>query len=90
MKFRTVITSGNEVLFVGHERGDSKPAAAWLSTGRWKLSMLALDAYLNERLEAKSFGTSVDRFVFCSEIADFEKWDEFFQTSTAYTAEPHP
>jgi hypothetical protein len=45
-----------------------------------------LDAYLNERLEAKSFGTSVDRFVFCSEIADFEKWDEFFQTSTAYTS----
>lgn len=86
MKFRTVITSGNEVLFVGHECGNSKPAAAWLNTGRWKISASALDAYLERRLETMSFGTSIDGFVFCLEIADFEEWDEFFRTSTAYTS----
>jgi hypothetical protein len=56
MKLRTVITSGKEVLFAGHARGNSKPADAWLSSGRWRISMRALDLYLTEGLEAQSFG----------------------------------
>src|SRR5215813_9392469 len=86
MKFRTVITSGKEVLFVGHERGNAKSSEAWLSPGRWKISISALDAYLSEKLETKSFGSSVGRFVFCFEIADFENWGKFFGTSATYTS----
>ncbi len=86
MKFRTKVTSGNEVLFVGHERGNAKPADAWLSVGRWKISIQALDAYLNTRLNGKSFGSSVEGFVFCFEIADFENWGDFFRATADYTS----
>jgi hypothetical protein len=86
MKFRTVITSGKEVLFVSRERGNSKPTDAWLSSGRWRISMRALDLYLTEGLEAQSFGKSIDRFVFCFEIANFEDWGAFFQASADYTS----
>jgi len=86
MRFRTVVCSGKEVLFVGQERGNSKSAEDWLTTGRWKISMSALDAYLTERLEEKSFGRSIDRFVFCFEIADFEKWGDFFRASENYVS----
>jgi hypothetical protein len=86
VKFRTVVRSGKEVLFVGHERGNSKYAEDWLTTGRWKISMSDLDAYLTERLEEKSFGSSIDRFVFCFEIADFERWGEFFRASANYVS----
>jgi hypothetical protein len=86
MKFRTEITSGSEVLFVGGERGNSKPAEAWKRTGRWKISMPALGSYLTEHLGEKSFGTSVECFVFCFEVADFEKWGDFFQASATYVS----
>ncbi|MGB9118940.1 hypothetical protein [Bradyrhizobium sp.] len=86
MEFRTVITAGKEVLFVGHERGNSKPADDWLKAGRWKIAMSAFDSYLTEKLRAKSFGTSIDRFVFCFEIADFELWGNLFQASADYTS----
>ena len=86
MKFRTAITSGKEVLFVGHERGNSKPTDAWLATGRWKISMPALDAYLNERLKGHCFGHSIDCFVFYFDIADLEQWGAFFQSRADYTS----
>jgi hypothetical protein len=86
MKFRTVVSSGKEVLFAGHERGNSRYAEDWLTTGRWKISMSDLDAYLTERLEEKSFGSSIDRLVFCFEIADFEKWGDFFRASANYVS----
>ena len=85
MEFRTRITSGKEVLFVGQERGNARTADAWLVSGRWKISMSALDAYLTRGLADKSFGSSIDRFVFCFEIADFENWGEFFKSSGDYT-----
>jgi len=50
MIFRTKITSAKEVLFVGGELGNSRASGDWLQTGRWKVSMPALDAYLTERL----------------------------------------
>jgi hypothetical protein len=86
MKFRTKITSAKEVLFVGAERGNSRPADDWLAAGRWKISMPALDNYLNKNLEGRSFGDSIDSFVFCFEIADFEQWGAFFQSSAEYTS----
>jgi hypothetical protein len=33
-----------------------------------------------------SFGTSVDQFVFCFEIADFELWGKFFAETANYTS----
>jgi len=86
MKFRTVITSGKEVLFVGSERGNSRSTNDWLAAGRWKISMPALDSYLTQKLEGHSFGNSIDGFVFCFEIADFELWGTFFQSSAEYTS----
>jgi hypothetical protein len=86
MKFRTKVTSGNEVLFVGHERGNAKAADAWLSAGRWKISTPALDQYLSALLEGKSFGRSIESFVFCFEIADFENWGNFFRATADYTS----
>jgi hypothetical protein len=86
MEFRTVVTSGKEVLFVGKERGNSRFALDWLEPGRWKISMAALDSYVTEHLRDKSFGASIDRFVFCFEIADFELWAGFFQASSEYTS----
>ena len=46
MDFRTVISSGKEVLFGGRERGHSKLPDDWLKAGRWKIDMSALDSYL--------------------------------------------
>ena len=86
MKFRTVITSDKDVLFVGRERGNAQPAETWLASGRWKISIPALDLYLTEGLDVQSFGKSIDRFVFCFEIANFENWGPFFQTSADYTS----
>ena len=86
MIFRTKITSATEVLFVGGELGNARASSDWLQTGRWKVSMPALDAYLSERLRETSFGTSVVQFVFCFEIADFELWGAFFKESASYTS----
>jgi len=86
MEFRTVVTSGREVLRVGAERGNTRSALDWLEPGRWKISMVALDSYVTEHLRDKSFGTSIERFVFCFEIADFELWAGFFQASSEYTS----
>lgn len=47
--------------------------------------MPALDLYLTERLEPQSFGTSITRFVFCFEIADFENWGAFFEANAERT-----
>jgi hypothetical protein len=86
MKFRTVICSAREVLFVGSEGGNAKSADEWLATGRWKISMTAMDRYLSQRLKDRSFGDSIDGFVLCFEIADFELWESFFTASADYVS----
>lgn len=86
MEFRTVISSGQEVLFVGREAGNSQPPEAWQATGRWKVSMSAVDAYLTGKLAGRAFGRSVSRFVFCFEIADFEQWERFFKATSDYVS----
>jgi hypothetical protein len=79
-----VISCGREVLFVGHERGNGRSADDWRKAGRWRISMSALDDYLNQQLRKTSFGTSIDRFVFCFEIADFEIWGKSFKATADY------
>jgi hypothetical protein len=86
MKFQTIISAGREVLFVGHEAGNSKPVEAWLASGRWRISKAAVDTYLSNRLEAHSFGDSIDRFVFCFEIADFERWGAWFEATADFVS----
>jgi len=76
MKFRTLVSSGKEVLFVGHERGNATLPEEWLAKGRWKISMVAFDSYLSNHLAEATFGSSIDGFLFGFEIADFEKWGE--------------
>jgi len=86
MRFGTRIASGKEVLFVGHERGNSRPASDWLSPGRWKISISELENYLSRSLEQCDFGTSIERFVFCFEIADFELWGKSFSETAEYVS----
>ncbi len=86
MNFGTVTSSGAEVLFVGAERGNSIPPDAWLASGRWKISMTALERYLNEGLNGQSFGGSIDLFMFCFEIADLETWGEWFKATEDYVS----
>lgn len=86
MRFRSIISAGVEVLFIGHEKGNARPPSDWLLPGRWKISTDALDKYLTESLKNKSFGSSIDTFVFCLEIADFEKWGTLFLTTANYTS----
>lgn len=86
MKFRTKVTSAKEVLFVGHELGNARPAADWGQPGRWKVSLRAFDEYLSARLQGASFGPTVDEFVFCFEIADFELWGRSFAATASYTS----
>jgi hypothetical protein len=84
MEFQTRMASGREVLFVGHEQGNSKAPEDWLVPGRWKISLTKLASYLTGQLQGKSFGVSVERFVFCFEIADFELWKHSFQVTAEY------
>ena len=86
MEFRTQIAFGKEVLIIGHERGNSNSPSEWLKAGRWKISMQALDAYLTECLKEKSYGISVNRFVFCFEIADFKLWGNSFRRTADFTS----
>ena len=88
MRFSSKVTSAKEALFVGHEpryayelHGDE-----WNDSGRWRISLSALDRYLDTRLLEQRFGSSIDGFVFCFEIADFEKWGEVFKKSAGYTS----
>jgi len=48
--------------------------------------MPALDACLTEHLKEASFGGSIERFVFCFEIADFEIWGDIFKAAADYTS----
>ncbi|MGO9485028.1 MAG: hypothetical protein ACLPX9_10665 [Rhodomicrobium sp.] len=82
MEFHARTASGQEVRFAGHERGYTK----FLETGRWKISMSALASYLSGQLAETSFGTSVERFVFCFEIADFELWGKWFGATSGYAS----
>jgi hypothetical protein len=79
MRFRTQIIAGKEVLFVGHEKGNSKPLEAWNSTsGRWKIDIKALDYALSKHLGSRSFGGAIECFIFFFEIADFNPLDSSF------------
>ena len=87
MEFETRISSGREVPFVRDERGRKRRPEA--EAGRWKIAIQELSAYLNDQLKEKSFGASINRFVFCFEIADFELWGEFYRETATYTLYRH-
>lgn len=77
MLFFTLLKTGTEVLHLGAQRSNSNvwPLEHWQSNpGRWRLFTPGIDAYLNQKLSGRSFGTSVDHFVLVLEIADFESW----------------
>jgi hypothetical protein len=84
MQFRTFLKTGIEVLHLGgqHWQSNSWPMEHWkASTGRWRLFTPEIDHFLNRELTDKSFGASIDRFVFLLEVADFDAWG----TGAAFT-----
>ena len=83
MEYRSVIASGKNVLFAGREN-EYPEAQTRREPGRWKISIPALDSYLNEALAEQSFGFSITRFVFCFGLADL-KAAPSFQTTAHYT-----
>lgn len=86
MRFRIHICCGKEVLFIGDERGNSRPTSDWDEAGRWKINLSLLETYLTEHLDKDSYGESVECFVFCFEIADFELWGDFFRSAADYSS----
>lgn len=78
MQFQIRINCGAEVYFIGHEKGDHFRINPPSDTGRWKVSLLELEARMSELLASRNFGGVVARYIFRFEIADFEKWGEWF------------
>ena len=79
MHFRTFLKTGVEVLHLGGQHWESNawPIEHWKAhTGRWRLFTPAIDDFVNQQIETKSFGTSVDSFVLLLELADFRAWGE--------------
>lgn len=77
MLFRTFLKTGLEVLHLGGQSWESNawPSEHWKSNpGRWRLYTPGIDAFLNNELSARTFGSSVDSFLLILEIADFESW----------------
>ena len=69
MKFKTVVSSSKEVLFVGQERGNSRRPEDWvIEAGRWKIHFAVFDQLINTTLEGRSFGASVEHFIFGFDI----------------------
>ena len=88
MRFSSRLTIGKEAVFVGREpvHAHEVHGDEWRDSGRWKISMQALDHYLDSHLSEHTFGSSIDGFVFCFEIADFERWGDLFKASADYTS----
>ena len=77
MRFRTFLKTGVEVLHLGgqHWQSNAWPPEHWKQVrGRWRLFTPAIDDFLNKKLAAASFGSSIDSFVLLLEVADFEAW----------------
>lgn len=77
MRFRTFLKTGVEVLHLGGQnwQSNSWPPEHWKAhAGRWRLYTPAIDDFLNEELDGKSFGASIEGFVLLLEVADFNAW----------------
>lgn len=78
MRFHIGINCGAEVYFIGHEKGDHFLLNPPKDSGRWKIDLVELESRLSGLLSSKKFGRAVDQYCFRLEIADFEKWGEWF------------
>ena len=78
MKFRILVTSGSEVAFAGRLQG---PPA---KTGLWRVSVPKFEEFIARELKRKSFGSSIDEFVFGFEIAELEEWGRWFKATRDY------
>lgn len=79
MHFRTFLKTGVEVLHLGGQHWESNawPIDHWKANpGRWRLFTPAIDAFLNDDLTLRNFGTSIEQFVLILEVADFKAWGE--------------
>ena len=79
MKFRILVTSGSEVVFAGHFHYGAAP-----KTGLWRVSVPKFEDFVSRELKQKSFGSSIDEFVFGFEIADLEDWGRWFKATRDY------
>ncbi len=81
MTFTSLITTGYEVVLAPVKAG-----VVMRETGRWWIDMLKLDRELTNSLKERSFGTSIEHFELGLEIAEEEKWQNFFTSTKDYVS----
>jgi hypothetical protein len=87
MKFKTAVSSSKEVLFVGHERGNSRRPEEWVSeTGRWKIDVAVFDQIVNATLDGHSYGTSIKHLIFGFDIGELDAYRDWFRATADYTS----
>lgn len=85
MKFRIATTSGGEVIFAGHPRADLPVYyGAPPETGLWCISGVKLEDYIADKLKSRTFGASIEEFVFGFEIAELDGWGRCFRETSDY------
>lgn len=85
MRFRIVVTSGDEVVFAEHSQID-RPVyyGAPPETGLWRVSIPKFESLVARELAPMSFGHSIEEFVFGFEIAELEEWGRWFKETRDY------
>jgi hypothetical protein len=87
MKFKTVVSSSKEVLFVGHEPGNARRPEEWVrETGRWRINIAAFDQIVDASLDGHSFGKSIEYFIFGFDIGELDAYGEWFRATANYTS----
>jgi len=87
MKFKTAVSSSKEVLFAGHERGNARGPEEWVhETGRWRINIAAFDHIVDASLDGRSFGKSIECFIFGFDIGELDAYGEWFQATANYTS----
>ncbi len=85
MKFRTVVTSGVEVVFAGQSRAMAPVyCGAPPTTGLWRIDVPKFDDFLALELAPRSFGQSIEEYVFGFEIAELDEWGSWFKETRDY------
>jgi hypothetical protein len=85
MKFHIQTTAGGEVIFAGYSRKiRPKYYGAAPETGLWRVDISKFERFLSCELEHRSFGESIEVFVFGLEIAELKEWGRWFSETSDY------
>lgn len=86
MRFRTLVTSGGEVVFAGQRHFGPTYYGAPTETGLWRISMPSFEGYMAAEFEPLFFGRSIEEFDFGFEIAELNEWGRWFKATSDYVS----